>query len=216
MTSDPAWFENIAVFALLAVVPFVVVVSTSFAKIAVVLGIVRSALGAPGVPPVSVLTGIAVVATFFIMAPVGEQMVQEITLAEMAPASQAPSSRFARAIALYETASPPLLTFLKENTPDSETDYFRKLAGQEDGAETEVRVLLLAFASAELIEAFLIGFMLFLPFLLVDLISAHTLGALGMTNIPATSVALPLKLLLFIAADGWHLLINALVVSYGS
>ncbi|MBN2340768.1 MAG: EscR/YscR/HrcR family type III secretion system export apparatus protein [Deltaproteobacteria bacterium] len=209
------WMAHFGVLALMAVVPFIVVVGTSFAKVAVVLGITRNAIGGQSVIPVSVLTALSMVITIFIMGPVVDEMVQT-RIPDTSPDDSEKESTFARAAAVYQAISPPLIRFLQKNTPREELDFFTALDSNKPDTDPSVRVLLLAFASNELVEAFALGFLVLVPFLLVDLLTANTLSALGMTNISVITVALPLKLLLFIAADGWHLLINALIVSYGA
>ena len=210
-----AFAANLGVTATLALLPFVVIAGTCFAKIAVVLAIARSALGAPGVPPASVLTALAAVMSLFVMAPVTMEIAAAL---EALPAAAAEADRFgiAPARALYDAAAPPLLDFLERNTPAAEVDFFRSLApaAAVDG-ERSLSLLLPAFAVAELVEAFLIGVLVLLPFLAIDLIVSNTLLGLGLHMMHPTAVSLPLKLLLFVVVDGWHLLASGLVLSYG-
>jgi type III secretion protein R len=213
-SGDASFLSNIAVYAVLAGLPILVITATSFLKISVVLAILRSALGAPGVPPTAVLTALAAVLTLFIMAPVGSEMVSAVeSTALLADADKSPLG-IEEAKALYSAASPPLLGFLEANTPADESAFFADLAGVPRD-EAGLRVLLPAFATGELIEAFLMGFLIFIPFLVVDLIVSIVLLALGMHMLSPTAVSLPLKLLLFVAVDGWHILVNGLVVNYG-
>lgn len=199
----------------LALLPILVVAATSFVKIALVLAILRSALGAPGVPPTSVLTAFAAVLTLFIMAPVGNEMLSAIE-AEPPPAAAHPPDPygFDEARALLAAASPPLAGFLRANTPDGEIAFFNDLAGLPPAEEPAFRVLLPAFATGEIAEAFFIGFLVFLPFLVIDLVVAATLAAAGMPALSPAAVALPLKLLLFVVVDGWHLIVAGLVTNY--
>ncbi len=216
MSGGQEMFGNLGTTALLAILPFVVIVGTSFAKISVVLGIMRSALGAPGVPPTTVLAGLAVVMSIFIMAPVATDVADAVeeAIAGEDRSEQDDPLGMARARAIYAAGSSPLLDFLRHNTPDSEVAFFEDLAGEKTG-KPGLRIMLPAFAVSELVEAFLIGFLVFIPFLLIDLIVGNALQAMGMHMTPPAAVALPLKLLLFITADGWHLLVSGLVVSYG-
>jgi len=214
MTPDGGWTAHLGVTALLALLPFIAIAGTSFAKIAVVFGILRSALGAPGVPPSSVISALAVVMSMFVMAPVATDVVDGI---EAAGAGETPGPDrlgLERARALYSAASPPLLDFLERNTPRGEIDHFAGLAG-EPAAPPSLRLLLPAFAVSELAEAFVMGFLILLPFLVIDLIVGNALLSLGLHMTPPAAVSLPLKLLLFIAVDGWHLLVDGLMVSYG-
>jgi type III secretion protein R len=212
---DGSFATHIGTTAVLALLPFVVIAGTCFAKIAVVLGIARSAFGAPGVPPASVLTALAAVMSLFVMAPVTAEVAGSL---ESLPEVAVPVDRLgiAEARALYAAASPPLLDFLERNTPPAEIDFFRSLspAASVDG-DRSLSLLLPAFAVSELVEAFLIGVLLLLPFLAIDLIVSNTLLGLGLHMMPPAAVSLPLKLLLFVAVDGWHLLVSGLIVSYG-
>jgi len=201
--------------AILALLPFVVIAGTCFAKIAVVLAIARSAFGAPGVPPASVLTALAAVLSLFVMAPVTAEVAWAL---ENTPETVTTPDRLgiAEARALYDAAAPPLLDFLERNTPPAEIDFVRSLPpATAIDDERSLSLLLPAFAVSELVEAFLIGVLLLLPFLAIDLIVSNTLLGLGLHMLPPTAVALPLKLLLFVTVDGWHLLVSGLVVSYG-
>jgi type III secretion protein R len=213
MTPDGGWTAHLGVTALLALLPFIAIAGTSFAKIAVVLGILRSALGAPGVPPSTVIAALAVVMSMFVMAPVATDIVDGIEAAGL-DASKDDGLGMERARALYSAASPPLLDFLERNTPRGEIDHFAGLAG-EPADPPSLRLLLPAFAVSELAEAFVMGFLILLPFLVIDLIVGNALLSMGLHMTPPAAVSLPLKLLLFIAVDGWHLLVDGLMVSYG-
>jgi type III secretion protein R len=214
-----AFASHLGVTFALALLPVVVIAGTCFAKIAVVLNIARSAFGAPGVPPASVLTALAAVMSLFVMAPVTAEIAAALERLPPADGSVAAGGdRFgiAEARALYDTAAPPLIDFLERNTPPSEIDFFRSLS-PEPAADSgrSLSLLLPAFAVAELIEAFWMGVLLLLPFLVIDLVVSNTLLGLGLHGLSPTTVSLPLKLLLFVAVDGWHLLVSGLVVSYG-
>lgn len=216
MTADSSWLSNLGPTALLAALPFVVIVGTSFAKVAVVLGFTRSALGAPGVPPVSVMTALAAVVSLFVMAPVVSDIAAGLEEGT-ANMDEQPDDALgiARARVVYEAGAPPLLSFLDANTPDEDIEFFSDLA-QEPADRGSVRILLPAFALSEIKEAFLIGFLVFVPFLVIDLIVGNTLQALGMHMTSPAAIALPFKLLLFVSVDGWELLVNGLVVTYGA
>jgi type III secretion protein R len=217
VSGDSTLFSHLGLTALLAIAPFAIIAGTSFAKIAVVLGLVRSALGAPGVPPASVITALAAVLSFGIMAPVAAEMADAAEAAakpEALAAGAGDALGIGEARALYGAISPPMLDFLEANTPDGEIDFFRGLAADGAADARSVRVLLPAFALSEIVEAFLIGFLLLVPFLVVDLIVANALLALGLQSMPPAAVSLPLKLLLFLAVDGWHVLVSGLAISY--
>ncbi len=211
--SDPSMLSNLGVTVSLAFLPVIAIAGTAFIKIALVLAILRSALGAPGVPPTSVLTALAVVLTMFVMGPVSTQMLD--CLESLAAFEQTGDPLgIAQARSLYDSASGPLLDFLYLNTPDSEIAFFSELAGNPPLPEPGLTIMLPAFASGELIEAFLIGFLLFIPFWVIDLIIANTLLALGMHMTQPAAISLPLKLLLFIAVDGWHIVLGGIMVNY--
>ncbi len=212
-TSSPL-LAHLGVTAVIAFLPFVVIAGTSFIKIALVLAILRSALGAPGVPPTSVLTALAAVLSMFVMAPVGAEMASALEVVANTPAAANDPLGLAQARQLYESVSPPLLEFLRLNTPSSETAFFVGLAGEIPTPEPGLRVLLPAFAVGEIVEAFLIGFLVFIPFLVIDLIVANALLALGMHMLSPAAISLPLKLLLFVAVDGWHMLLSGILVNY--
>ncbi len=205
--------ELLVAVALLALLPAALVMLTSFLKIAVVLSIARSALGAPQVPPNTVVTGLALVLTLLVMAPVAER---SAALARSGPEARG----VAGTLASLSRAAAPLKEFLSRFArPDDRAtflDVARRLRGPEaaPAAEDDLAVLAPAFVVSELRRAFLIGFLVFVPFLVVDLVVSNVLLALGLTQLSPTSVALPFKLLLFVAVDGWRLLARALALSY--
>lgn len=204
--------ELLVLIVLMAVLPAALVLLTSFLKMAVVLSIARSALGAPQVPPTTAVTGLALVLTLLVMAPVARRTAD---LLATAPAGTSLEAR----LGALEDASGPLREFLSRFArPDDRAaflDVARRLApGGPAPAETDLAVLAPAFVVSELRRAFTIGFLVFLPFLVVDLAVANALLALGLSQVSPTSVALPFKLLLFVAVDGWKVLARALALSY--
>jgi type III secretion protein R len=204
--------ELLVALGALALAPVALVTLTSFLKMAVVLGLVRSALGAPQVPPSSAITGLALALTFVVMAPVGEAA---LTAARAAP----PARDVAGTLATAAAAAEPLRAFLRRFARADDRRVFVELARRSRGSATEpaedgLTVLVPAFLVSELRRAFTIGFLVFLPFLVVDLLVANVLVALGLPQLSPTSVALPFKLLLFVAVDGWKLLARGLVLGY--
>jgi type III secretion protein R len=199
---------------LMALVPLALVTLTSFLKIAVVLSVVRSALGAPQVPPNTAVTGLALLLTAVVMAPVGEQSWAAFRSAH-------PAHGVEESIARLSAAAEPLRRFLarQARADDRRTflDISSRLRGAEGGeAQTEdsFAVLAPAFVISELRRAFTIGFLVFLPFLVVDLLVANVLLALGLTQLSPTSFSLPFKLVLFVAVDGWSVLARGLAAGY--
>jgi type III secretion protein R len=206
--------ELLVLVAALALLPAAVVTLTSFLKITVVLSIARSALGAPQVPPTTAVTGLALVLTALAMAPVAEEA---YALARAGP----PARGVEAAAAALARASAPVRRFLARQARPDDRAAFRDVAarlrpGAPEPAEDALAVLAPAFVVSELRRAFTIGFLVFVPFLVVDLVVANVLLALGLTQLSPTSVALPFKLLLLVAVDGWKLLARALALSYAS
>jgi type III secretion protein R len=205
--------QLIALLVLLAFLPAALVMLTSFLKMAVVLSIARSALGAPQVPPTTAVTGLALVLTLVVMGPVVRRSA-DLLRAEAAPADVGAS------LGALERASSPGREFLSRFArPDDRATFLevgRRLAppGTAGPSENDLAVLAPAFAVSELRRAFTIGFLVFLPFLVVDLVVANVLLALGLTQLSPSSVSLPLKLLLFVGVDGWRLLARGLALSY--
>jgi type III secretion protein R len=204
--------EMLVLLGLVALLPFALVTLTSFLKIAVVLSIARSALGAPQVPPTTAVTGLALVLTALVMAPIAEE-----SLALARGGERGGGLRDAAA-ALGRSAE-PLRAFLERHARPDDRAAFLDVAARlrRDGttpAETDLAVLAPAFVVSELRRAFTIGFLVFVPFLVVDLVVSNVLLALGLTQLSPSSVALPFKLLLFVAVDGWKLLARALALSY--
>ncbi|HEX4459631.1 MAG TPA: EscR/YscR/HrcR family type III secretion system export apparatus protein [Polyangia bacterium] len=213
---------------LLVAVPFAIVVASAFLKFAVVLAILRRALGGSALPPASVAAGLALLFALFVTAPVA----QRVWDAAQAHAAQAPqgSARKGDAtaaatatMAATATASTlePVREFLARHAPARERQSFLELqrrlrpaAERAAVSDNDLVVLAPAFATAELKSAFEIGFLLFLPFLVIELLTAMVLTSLGMNTVAPEMVSLPFKLLLFVLADGWHLLFRGLILGY--
>jgi type III secretion protein R len=201
--------------ALLSLLPFALIMLTSFSKIAVVLSLARSAMGTQQAPPTIVLTGLAAVLTAAVMSPVMQTMWTEgeHAYAEVDGGAQLLSAG-AKVVA-------PLREFLiKHGAPEERArfaDLGRQLRPKEEASlvtEGDWFVIIPAFAITELKEAFEIGFLVFLPFLVLDMVIANVLLALGMQTLSPSQVSLPFKLLLFVAVNGWALLAQGLVLGY--
>lgn len=207
--------------------PALVLAATSFVKVSVVLGSLRNALGAPQIPGNLAVLGLSAILTLHVMAPTGEAVLAaagpSITAAATAdPLTPQGAAAWTRAWAL---SRPPVVRFLRVNARPEDRAFFVDLARRSRarqptvGAAAEVReddvaVLLPAFVVSELTRAFMIAFLLLLPFLVVDLVVANVLASAGLHGVTPTSVALPFKLLLFVGADGWHHLARSLVLAY--
>lgn len=208
--------ELFAGLAALALAPFVLVVVTSFVKVAVVLGVLRNAVGLRDVPSNHVITAVALVLAAFISAPVAEAM-----WASAAPIVTAEGGgRLAALLSAAPEIVEPLRLFLLEHADPAERAQLFELAVRLREGVTgvltaeSISVLVPAFVLTELHEAFAIGFLLFVPFLVLDLVVASVLVSLGMQGLPAAQVSLPFKLLLFVLVDGWSLVAHGLVEGY--
>jgi type III secretion protein R len=203
---------------LLALAPFVAVMVTSFTKMVVTLSLLRNALGLQQVPPNIVLNGLALILTLYVMYPVGQQMAaanQNVT-----PAAAVSSDT--QALFTYaDKAKEPLRAFLMKHSTPRERAFFLKTAQRINGpdkgramTQRDFIVVVPAFTVSELAAAFQIGFLIFLPFLIIDLVVSNILLAMGMMMLSPTTVSLPFKLLLFVLIDGWVKLAHGLVLSY--
>jgi type III secretion protein R len=211
--------------AALSLLPFAVLMMTSFVRISVVLSILRSALGTPQVPPTPVLTGLALVLTLAVMAPTGERVLEALRPALMSGAGASADLTSPASLAVLEAATEragePLRDFMVRHTSARDRASFHSLALEMRPPESraavtdhDFAVVVPAFVTSELRRAFEIGFLLFVPFLVVDLVIANLLLGLGMHMLSPTTVSLPFKLLLFVLADGWQLVLRGLVESY--
>lgn len=203
---------------LLALAPFAAVMVTSFTKIVVVLSLLRNALGMQQSPPNVVLNGLALVLTLYVMYPVGQEMMS------LAPPMEADQSILQDPDALLETvnaAKEPLRDFLVKHADEEQTLFFmdtiKRALPADRAAEvtaTDFVVIVPSFTVSELAEAFQIGFLIFLPFLVIDLVVSNILLAMGMMMLSPTMISLPFKLLLFVLIEGWVQLAYGLVLSY--
>jgi type III secretion protein R len=201
--------------AVMALLPFALLMLTSFSKIAVVLSITRSAMGTQQAPPTIVLTGLAAVLSAHIMAPTLERMYQAGEVAYQG------AETGAQIVSGLGSVGEPLREFLmKHGSPEERArfvDLARELRPADEAqrvAETDLAVVVPAFVISELKEAFQIGFLVFLPFLVLDMVIANVLLALGMQSLSPSQVSLPFKILLFVAVDGWALLARGLILGY--
>ncbi|NOZ87368.1 MAG: EscR/YscR/HrcR family type III secretion system export apparatus protein [Deltaproteobacteria bacterium] len=203
----------IFLLALLSLAPFFLVVTTSFLKITVVLGLLRSALGTPRVPPTMVITGLAMALTVVVMAPTASKVASVVE-----KGLSTDSLKTKDVIDVARKAKEPIKAFLSAHAHKDAVDVIYKIA-ERARPDTEIKrsdlmVVIPAFILSELKEAFLIGFVIFLPFLVLDLVVANVLLALGMHMLSPTTVSLPFKLLLFVAVDGWTMIIKGLLEGY--
>jgi flagellar biosynthesis protein FliP len=200
----------ILAITVLSVAPSVLLLATSFTKIIVVLGLTRNALGLPSSPPNQVLTGIALFLTLFVMGPVFSD-INDVAVQPYMDGTITVSQA-------YDSGVVPLREFLLSNTREDELKLMIGLSGEEAPAsmeEVSMTTLIPAFVFSELKSAFIIGLVVFIPFLVLDMLVSASLMAMGMMMVPPTIVSLPFKLLLFVVVEGWALITTALVGSYG-
>jgi len=197
------------VLTVLAVLPSVLVMFTCFIRLIVVFHLLRQALGTQSVPPTQVLTGLALILTFFVMSPVVNRIYEDAVVPYQQGAMDGETA--------LHTGLVPLKDWMLNNTRESDLLLFAKLSNTEQPmtrANVPLTVLMPAFLISELKTAFQIGFLLFMPFLVIDLIVSSVLLSMGMMMLPPVMVSFPFKILLFVIVDGWHLLVGSLVGSF--
>jgi type III secretion protein R len=207
----------VVALALVSLLPFVFMGVTAFVKISTVLQITKSAIGAQSIPSNTVVMALATALTVIAMAPVGQRILDRVT--PLLDGKDKDTSVLVQKG--FEAVRDPMGEFLEKNASERERARFfavakdaRPEAERAKVARSDLSVLVPAFVVTELGEAFAIGFLIYLPFLVIDLVVANVLLALGMQMLNPTQVSLPFKLLLFVAIDGWGLLAQALVAGY--
>lgn len=223
--SGPVSLPLVLALTLAGVLPALALLATSFVKISLVLGSLRSAFGAPQVPGSLAVLGLSALLTAHVMAPTAERVQARAGAAveqAMALDALSPTGREAW-VRAWDLARPEVTRFLRTNARPGDRRFFVELARQSrarQGAavsavtDDDLGVLLPAFVLSELTRALMVAFLVLLPFLVVDLVVANVLVATGLQGVSQAAVALPAKLLLFVMADGWRLLTSALVLAY--
>jgi type III secretion protein R len=212
--------DPLLIFSVLAgatILPFLAVLVTSFTKIVVVLGLLRQALGLQQVPPNIVINSIAIILSLYVMAPIGS--IASATMKERM--GQQASLTVQDVPKLYDSISTPLKGFLQKHTTERDRAFFVRSAERlwpqqaaQNVRHDDMLVLVPSFTVRELTVAFQIGFVIYLAFVVIDLIVGNVLLSLGMQMLSPTVVSVPFKLLLFVALDGWQRLVHGLVLSY--
>ncbi len=233
--TDP--FALIVLFVGMSLLPFVAMIATSYLNIVVVMSLIRNALGIQSIPPNMVINALAMILTFYIMAPVLSESwdIAQTELAARTPpaaaASAAPAAvampqgtagPYAPDPAVLAKASEPFRTWLSHHTPEKQRAFFVRTAEQlwaKDGEPAEIDhdsfyILIPSFCVGELTKAFQIGFLVYLPFIAIDIIVSNILLAMGMMMVSPVTISLPFKLLLFVMIDGWTLLVQGLIRGY--
>lgn len=205
----------IVLTAVLSLAPFFAVMMTSYVKLVVVLSLVRNALGIQQIPPNMVINGLAIILSVFIMAPVATTTFARLEKEDLSKLNAAAIQR------VLTATKEPILGFLQKHTNEREKRFFldatRKLWTKDAAAAVDqgsFLILVPAFTVTELTSAFQIGFLLYLPFIAVDLIVSNILLAMGMMMVSPMTISLPFKLLLFVLVDGWARLIHGVVLTY--
>lgn len=217
LTVDPAGdpkqvssgVQLLVILTVLSLAPSILILATSFTRIAIVLSLLRSAIGTPQIPPNQVVIGLSLLLTFFIMAPVYNQMdkdaIQPYLKGEMDQKTA------------FDRAAKPLREFMFGQTREKDLELFVSMSGQERPATLDdipTTTLLPAFVISELRTAFIMGFAIYVPFLVIDLVVSSILLAMGMMMLPPSLISLPFKILLFVLVDGWYLIAQSLSLSF--
>ena len=201
--------QTLLFFTALSFLPAILLMMTGFTRIVIVLSLLRQALGTQSAPPNQVIVGLSLFLTFFVMGPTFDRVYQDAYVPYTTNAIS-----FEQAL---DKAEAPMRQFMLKQTRESDFSLFARLAKLDDSVTAEVaplRGLVPAFGASELKAAFQIGFMIFIPFLVIDMVVSSILMSLGMMMLSPVLVALPFKLMLFVLADGWNLLIGSLAASF--
>lgn len=201
--------QTLLFFTFLSFLPAMLLMMTGFTRIVIVLSLLRMALGTQNAPPNQVVVGLSLFLTFFVMSPVFDKVYTD--------AYQPFSAGQIEFTEMAERASVPMRDFMLKQTREPDLALFMRLAKVEEvntPAELPMKVIIPAFVTSELKTAFQIGFMIFLPFLIIDLIVSSVLMSMGMMMLSPMLISLPFKIMLFVLVDGWTLLVGSLVASF--
>ena len=201
----------VVILGVVSLVPAMLIMMTAFTRIVIVLGFTRSALNTTGIPPNQVIIGLALFLTMFVMAP----QLSEVNDRALQPYLD---DKIELSVA-YDRAMDPMRDFMCNQVRDADLEMFVDLSKQDkdeigDCDDVNTSTLIPAYVISELRTAFLIGFIIFIPFIIIDLVVSAALSAMGMMMVPPVLISLPFKLLLFVAADGWSLVVESLVKSF--
>ena len=203
--------QTLLVLTALSFLPSVLLLMTSFTRIIIVLSLLRHALGVQTTPSNQVLIGIALFLTLFVMSPVLDRIYTDAYQPFVADQISLPEA--------LEKGAVPLRAFMLRQTREADLSLFARVANQpplQDASEVPLKILIPAYVTSELKTAFQIGFLVFLPFMIIDMVVASVLMSMGMMMMSPATISLPFKLMLFVLADGWNLLIGSLVQSFHS
>ena len=213
-TEDPeqvvTGLKMLGLLTVLAIAPAILMTMTSFTRIVIVFAFLRQAIGTQQVPPNQVMIGLALFLTVFVMAPVGQRINEEAIAPYRAGTITEDEA--------LERAKAPIRDFMLSHTREKDLALFYEiadLAPPQSAEEVELKALIPAFVISELKTAFEMGFMLFIPFIVLDIAIASMLMSMGMIMLPPALISLPLKLMLFVVVDGWNLIVTSLLRSFG-
>ena len=203
--------QMLIVLTVISLAPSILIMLTSFTRIVIVLHFTRAAIGTQTVPPNQVIIGLSLFLTVFVMTP---------TFTEVYNNAVVPLSNNEMTVQeAFDEGIKPLRTFMLKQTSTKDLDTFLKIAGYEEGSvksedDITLRVLIPSFIISELRIAFIIGFLIYLPFIVIDMVVSSTLMSMGMMMLPPTTISTPFKILLFVMADGWNLIIGNLMLTF--
>ncbi len=209
-TDTVAVLRILMMLTVLTLAPAILIMMTSFTRIVVVLSFLRQALGTQQMPPNQLIIGLSLFLSFFVMAPAFKEISSQSLEPYMAEKIDQKTA--------FDRAEKPLREFMFNQTREKDIELFLSLSKEakpQTRADVPTYVLIPSFVVSELKTAFQIGFMIYLPFLVIDMVVATVLMAMGMMMLPPTAIALPFKLLLFVLVDGWDLVVGSLVKSFG-
>ena len=199
------------VLTVISLAPSILIMLTSFTRIVIVMHFTRAAIGTQTVPPNQIIVGLSLFLTFFVMAPT----FNEVYESAIVPLSNSEIT----AQEAYDIGVKPIRKFMLKQVSTKDLDTFLKIADFEEGSvksedDIPLRVLIPSFIISELRIAFIIGFLIYLPFIVIDMVVASTLMSMGMMMLPPTTISTPFKILLFVMADGWNLIIGNLMMTF--
>lgn len=201
--------QIMVLLTVLTLAPSILILTTAFTRIVIVLSLVKQAMGTPQLPPAQIIVGLALILTFFVMSPT----INKINSQAFQPYM---NGQISQQIALTR-ASEPLRDFMFKQTDEKELALFvrmAKIGNPRTKADVPTYVLLPSFIISELKTAFKIGFMIFLPFIIIDIVVSSILVSMGMMFLPPVTISMPFKIILFVLIDGWHLIAKSLVMGF--
>jgi flagellar biosynthesis protein FliP len=212
-TSDPGQVSSgvqlLVLLTVLSLAPSILILATSFTRIVIVLSMLRTAIGTPSIPPTQVVIGLSLILTFFIMAPVYNQIDQDAIQPFM-------NKKIDQTTALNKAVA-PIRQFMFKQTREKDIELFLEMNNQTRPNtldEIPTAVIFPAFVISELRTAFTMGFVIYIPFLIIDMVVSSVLLSMGMMMLPPSLISLPFKLLLFVMVDGWYLIVRSLAMSF--